>query len=197
MSVVTIFLGTLIYILQRKFRYELQRNALLQVRAVELLNRAKALYVNCTAFLNYEYKKFRVRNSAMLKNNWDEFNYQKQIARRHNAMNNRIQEVMEDAYSILTARGIQDCQSLFDELLNVVNLEDKKVLAKDVKAEKNRLEKELDDLNIKQEKIWGMLLELQQKDITEEHLISHIIEVYEEDVEKIMKEFEQKGAIES
>lgn len=192
LSVAAIFLGTTIYIFQRKFRYELQRNALLQVRAVELLNRAKALYINCTGFLNYEYKKYRVRNAAMLRNNWEEYTYQRQVNRRHIAMNNRLQEVDSNIHKLLTAKGIQDTQSLLEELLHLVSLEDKKLLYKEVKSEKSRLERELEDLNIKQEKLWGMLLELQQKDQTADHIITHILQTYEADVEKLMEEIEEK-----
>lgn len=197
LAVLAIVLGSIIYIFQRKFKYELHRNTLLQVRAVELLNRAKVLYVNCTGFLNYEYKKYRVRNSVMLKNNWDEYIYQKQIAKRHIAMNNRMQEVVDNINKILTNKGIQDSQDLFEQLLNLVSLEDKKLLYKDVKSEKQKLEKELEDLDIKQEKLWGLLMSLKEKDITDDNIISRIIQSCEEEVKNLIIRIEEKNIVES
>lgn len=192
LSVFTIILGSAVYIFQRKFRYELHRNALLQVRAVELLNRAKVLYANCTTFLNFEYKKFRVRNSSMLKNNWDEYMYQKQIARRHIAMNNRMQEVLNSITNMLTNKGMHDVENLFEDLLNLLTLEDRKVLYRSIKDERKNIEKELDDLDIKQEKIWGQLIDLQQKDTTEDNIISHIMQAYEEETENLISKLGEK-----
>lgn len=192
LSVLTIILGSAIYIFQRKFRHEIHRNALLQVRAVELLNRAKVLYANCTTFLNFECKKFRVRNSAMLKNNWDEYMYQKQIARRHIAMNNRMQDVINSITNMLTNKGMQNVQDLFEDLLNLLTLDDRRVLYRSIKDERKNIEKELDDLDIKQEKIWGQLIELQQKDATEDNIISHIIQAYEEETESLISKLEEK-----
>lgn len=192
LSVLIIVLGSAIYIFQRKFRYELHRNALLQARAVELLNRAKVLYANCTTFLNFECKKFRVRNSAMLKNNWDEYMYQKQIARRHIAMNNRMQDVINSITTMLTNKGMQNVQDLLEDLLNLLTLDDRRVLYRSIKDERKNIEKELDDLDIKQEKIWGQLIDLKQKDATEDNIISHILQAYEEETENLMSKLEEK-----
>lgn len=186
--VLTIILGSAIYIFQRKFKYELKRNALLQVRAVELLNRTKALYINCTGFLNYEYKKYRVRNSEMLKNNWDEYLYQKQISRRHIAMNNRMQELIDTITQLLIDKGIQNASRLFEELLNLISLEDKRVLYRDIKNERINIQNELEELDIKQEKLWGQIMELQRKDTTEDNIISQVIESYENELNSIKSE---------
>lgn len=186
--VLTIILGSVIYIFQRKFKYELKRNALLQVRAVELLNRTKALYINCTGFLNYEYKKYRVRNSEMLKNNWDEYLYQKQISRRHIAMNNRMQELIDTITQLLIDKGIQNASRLFEELLNLISLEDKRVLYRDIKNERINIQNELEELDIKQEKLWGQIMELQRKDTTEDNIISQVIESYENELNSIKSE---------
>lgn len=186
LAVFAIILGTATYIFQRKFRYELQRNVLLQTRAVELLNRTKALYVNCTGFLNYEYKKYKVRNSEMLKNNWDEYTYQKQISRRHIAMNNRTEELITNITKTLQEKGIQEYNELFEQLTNLISLEDKRALYRDIKAQKEDIEKQLDEIDINQEKIWGQLIELQQKDITEDNIISHIIKEYEQEIDKLV-----------
>ncbi len=188
LAVFAIILGAATYIFQRKFRYELQRNVLLQGRAVELLNRTKALYVNCTGFLNYEYKKYKVRNSEMLKNNWDEYTYQKQISRRHIAMNNRTEELVTNITKMLQEKGIQEYNELFEQLINLISLEDKRALYRDVKAQKDDVEKQLEQLDISQEKLWGQLIDLQQKDTTEDNIISHIIEEYEQEVNKILND---------
>jgi len=188
LAVFAIILGSATYIFQRKFRYELQRNVLLQSRALELLNRTKALYVNCTGFLNYEYKKYKVRNSEMLRNNWDEYTYQKQISRRHIAMNNRTEELVTNITKMLQEKGIQECNELFEQLINLISLEDKRALYRDVKAQKDDIEKQLEQLDINQEKLWGQLIDLQQKDTTEDNIISHIIKEYEQEVDKILND---------
>lgn len=185
LCVFAIVLGSTIYIFQRKFRYELHRNILLQARAVELLNRTKVLYVNSTSYLTYEYKKFRVRNSEMLQNNWDEYLYQKQISRRHIAMNNRLQEITDNIIDVLSSKGIENPESLFEELINLISLEDKRVLYRDIKAERDNVEAELEDLDIKQEKLWGQLIELQQNDSTQDNIISHIVQAYENENQRI------------
>lgn len=192
LAVFAIILGSATYIFQRKFRYELQRNVLLQARAVELLNRTKALYVNCTGFLTYEYKKYRVRNSEMLQNSWDEYMYQKQISRRHIAMNNRTQELVTNITKMLQSKGIQEYNELFEELLNLISLEDKRALYRDIKQQRTDIQKQLDELDINQEKIWGQLIDLQQKDTTEDNIISHIIKEYEQEIEKIVNKVDVK-----
>lgn len=183
--VLCIILGSGVYIFQRKFRYELKRNILLQGRAIELLNRSKVLYVNCTSFLSYEYKKFRVRNSEMLRNNWEEYLYQKQVSRRHIAMSNRMKELNDNVIKSLSSKGIENPEILFDELLNLISLEDKKILYKDINDEMANLKKELAELNLKSEQNWNRLKELQSKDITEDKIISKVIESYEDELKNV------------
>ncbi len=190
LCVFAIILGSATYIFQRKFRHELHRNQLLQVKVIELLNRAKVLYVNCTSFLNYEYKKYRVRNSMMLKNNWDEYMYQKQISRRHIAMNNRSQEVVGNIIKMLSNAGIENPDALFEELLNLVSMEDKKLLYKDISDERKNIENELNDLDNKQQKLWNELTNLQNTDKTENKVISNIIQTYEEELNKLISNLE-------
>jgi len=191
-AVFTIIMGSLIYYFQRKFRFELEMNAKLQIRAMELLNRGKVLYANCTSFLNYEYKKFKVKSSEMLKSNWDEYLYQKQINKKHIAVNNRMLEIFSEVESLFKTKEIENVTMLFESLLNLINLDDKKLLHKEIKSLKERTQRELEDLNIRQEKLWGQLMELQRTDITKQQVISEIINSYEKEVEQLIKDLTDK-----
>lgn len=192
LAVFTIVVGTATYYFQRKFRFELEMNARLQIRAVELLNRAKVLYANCTSFLNFEYKKYKVKSSEMLKSNWDEYLYQKQINKKHIAINNRMLEIFTDIEKLFKKKGIQDVQNLFESLLYLINLDDKKLLQKEIKEIKERTQRELEDLNIRQEKLWESIMELQRNDMTERHIISDIVNAYEQEVQKLLEKLAVK-----
>ncbi len=195
LAVFTIVVGTATYYFQRKFRFELEMNARLQIRAVELLNRAKVLYANCTSFLNFEYKKYKVKSSEMLKSNWDEYLYQKQINKKHIAINNRMLEIFTDIEKLFKKKGIQDVQNLFESLLYLINLDDKKLLQKEIKEIKERTQRELEDLNLRQEKLWDSIMELQRKDMTEGHIISDIVNAYEQEVQKLLEKLAVKKEI--
>ncbi len=71
LAVIGLFIGTWLYILQRRVRFEIQKNIRMQNRAVELLNKAKLRYVHYTRFLQYEYEKFGVQNLHMLQYQWN------------------------------------------------------------------------------------------------------------------------------
>jgi len=67
-------------------RRTLGLNRAKQLRAIELINKKNAVLLHHTTFLNYEYKKFNVRNAEMLREHLRDHESYQQLLRRSDSM---------------------------------------------------------------------------------------------------------------
>lgn len=173
LALISLFVGTWLYILQRRIHYELQKNSRLQNRAVELLNKTKLRYVHYTRFLDYEYDKLGVHNLHMLEYQWSQYcegqkqrrQYQR-IASQKSQLELELWEFIEEAFEEYEEPLDQEIEFLFDpnqriERVHELNLQYKKqeMQWEETKDQLEEIQQELRKL--KQYKV--LLAELPQK----------------------------------
>lgn len=110
------FFGMWIYIFRRYVVHEINKNHLLRKRAVELLNKIKLKYVHHEQFLEYEYKKYRVKSGDMLEDRWQKYNQSRQDKQRIHKISRNIITAEEDIERLLTKNQISIDGGLFEAI---------------------------------------------------------------------------------
>jgi hypothetical protein len=164
MLVFIVILSGLLYSLRQKLRYELALNRKKQQRAVELLNTKTAVYAHFTNYLNYEYKKYKVRNSKMLENNLEDYGHYKHMTKRLDALRN-IMEQTEDAIEFfLKDKTIARNFGSIEKFAATINIDDKMAFHQELFREKTLIEGSLKRLDERSTQIWESLNNLRNAD---------------------------------
>jgi hypothetical protein len=186
MLVVVIIISAMLYALRNRLRYELHLNFKKQGRAVELLNKKNAVYAHFTNYLNYEYRKFRVRNSEMLANNLTDFGHYKHLTKRLDSLRNIMSQTEAAIDFFLKDKGIDTKFSSIEKFAATLNLDDKKQFYQELFREKNLIEKSLDRLDVRSSQIWDALMNLRANEKRDLDTINKIIEEYVEKADRIL-----------
>lgn len=185
MSVLLVILIFLLYLLRRRLNYELKVNIKKQQRAVELLNTKNAVFAHYTNFLNYEYKKYKVKNSQMLKKNLKEYENYKHIASRMDNIRNVIFQTENEIETFLKNKKIKNFRSTIEEFAQTINIEDKKAYHSDLTRECKLMEKNLYELDNRHQDIWDLLVSLSEEDNSKEKVVDRIISIYFNEIDRI------------
>jgi len=168
MSVFIVIIAGLIYSLRIRLKQEIALNIRKQQRAVELLNKKTAVYAHFTNFLNYEYRKFKVRNSQMLKNNLNEYNNYKHLIRRLDSVRNILAQTEVAIEFFLKDKGIDVNYSNVEKFAQTINIDDKKQFYNEMNREKGLVERSLAVLEQRHTDVWGELMNIQENDENED-----------------------------
>ena len=110
--VFTIAFGILViayfYFSNRKNQYEIKVAELKMNRAIQLLNKVRIKYVNCTNLLDYLYEKFHVHNAQELQYHWQEYMRIVEEERRFKKTAESIDFYTEEIIRELKKNGISD-----------------------------------------------------------------------------------------
>ncbi|MDR2168397.1 MAG: hypothetical protein LBE35_11205, partial [Clostridiales bacterium] len=178
MLVFIIVLAGLLYSLRQKLRYEMALNRKKQQRAVELLNTKTAVYAHFTNYLNYEYRKYKVRNAKMLENNLEDYGHYKHMTRRLDALRN-IMEQTEDAIDFfLKDKGIARNFGSIEKFAATINIDDKMSFHQELFREKTLIEGSLKRLDQRNAEIWNTLNALKAATPENERMIALIMDDY-------------------
>ena len=96
------------YFSNRKNQYDLKMAELKMNRAIQLLNKVKIKYVNCTNLLDYLYEKFHVNNARELHYHWQEYMRIVEEERRFKKTAESIDFYTEEIIRELKKNGIAD-----------------------------------------------------------------------------------------
>lgn len=96
------------YFSNRKNRYDLKVAELKMNRAIQLLNKVKIKYVNCTNLLDYLYEKFHVNNARELHYHWQEYMRIVEEERRFKKTAESIDFYTEEIIRELKKNGVSD-----------------------------------------------------------------------------------------
>ena len=110
--VFTIAFGILViayfYFSNRKNQYEIKVAELKMNRAIQLLNKVRIKYVNCTNLLDYLYEKFHVHNAQELQYHWEEYMRIVEEERRFKKTTESIDFYTKEIVRELKKNGIAD-----------------------------------------------------------------------------------------
>ncbi|MBP3595405.1 MAG: hypothetical protein IKL28_03380 [Lachnospiraceae bacterium] len=96
------------YFSNRKNQYDLKLAELKMNRAIQLLNKVKIKYVNCTNLLDYLYEKFHVNNAQELHYHWQEYMRIVEEERRFKKTAESIDFYTEEIIRELKKNGVSD-----------------------------------------------------------------------------------------
>ena len=186
MLVFVIIIAGLLYALRNRLKYELALNYKKQSRAIEILNKKVVVYAHFTNYLNYEYRKFKVRNSEMLANNLHDYSNYRHLTKRLDSLRNIMAQTEDAIDFFLKDKGIALRFSSIEKFAGTVNVEDKKRFYEEMFREKVLIEKSLKRLDARNSQIWDELMELKASGGKDMETIDQIIEQYVEKAERTM-----------
>jgi hypothetical protein len=193
MLIIIIIISAMLYALRNRLKYELRLNFKKQNRAIELLNKKNAVYAHFTNYLNYEYRKFRVRNSEVLANNLTDFGHYKHLTKRLDTLRNIMSQTEAAIDFFLKDKGIDAKFSSIEKFAATLNLDDKKQFYQELFREKNLIEKSLNRLDVRSSQIWDALMSLRANEKRDVDTINKIIEEYVEKADRILNADRAEG----
>lgn len=138
------FVGLWLFVFRRYLIFELKKNQKLQKREVELTNKIKIKYVNVKQFLDYEYKKYQVNSSEMLKIRWE--NYQKNAKNeaKYKRISSNIASLIQDMDRLLTRNNIDGGTFVSDHIDYFTSKKGRKMLETALELEKDEIKLQFD-----------------------------------------------------
>lgn len=182
---VLIFLIPLIIIFKRKIKFELIMNNKKQAKIISLLNKKNTVYAYYRGFLNYECKKYGVKNSTGLKRNLKNYSNYKHITKRYDNIKNIMYEAERELELFLREKNIKDMSISLEEFVKTLNIDDKIAYAKEIAEKRETAEKKLEDYDKQHELLWDNIIDLNINDKTESNIIEKMIRTYLEETEKL------------
>ena len=187
-AVLTIFVMVVIFIIfifRRRVLYELKLNEKKQTRAVSLINKKTAVFAHYTNYLNFVYKKYRVRNAQMLKKNIKDVESYKHLTGRLDNIRNILYQTQDQIEDFLRKKNIAHLSSSIEHFAQTINVMDKKKYYTELIKELNDLEKTLSSLDARHEDIWDALIGLNDADSSKSRVIDRIIHAYLEEAQRV------------
>ncbi len=184
--ILLIFITVLIHVFRKRMIYELDINIKKQKRAVQILNRKNVVFAYYTNYLNYEYKKYKISNAHMLKNNLKDYAHFKHITFRIDAIRDILYETNRQIEKFLRDFGISDAKFTIEQFAQTINIEDKKFFYGKTQNECAALERELDELDQRHAQLWEELMKLNEQDATSDKLIDSMIQIYFSQVSRFL-----------
>ncbi len=184
-AIFLIFFISLTYFFRIKINKEIKKNIKIQSKITLLINKKKAVYAYYTSFLDVEYDKYNAKNSKDLKYNLDEYKQYEKIAQRKDTASRAYQETLIEIENFIKEKGIP-CNTSIDVFVKNVSVEDRIKQRKKLIESKKESENLLEDLDTKHKAYWNLIVELSEKDETNNKVIKRLIEKYYEEVEKVL-----------
>ena len=195
--VFVIIITGLLYALRNRLKYESALNLKKQNKAIELLNKKIAVYAHFTNYLNFSYRKYRVRNSDMLVNNLHDYGNYKHLTKRLDSLRNIMAQTEAAIEFFLRDKGITTRVTNMEKFASTINIDDKKHYYEELLREQTLIEKSLVRLDARSSQIWDSLTALvsatRGTSPAAAETIGNIIEDYTNKSEKIMMASKSEG----
>lgn len=177
---------TLIYVFRRKIIFELKLNEKKQAKLLALLNKKTVVYSYYINFLNYEYRKYNVKNSRILKENLENFENYKHITGRYDKLGKIAYEIQQQLEQFISENKILIENISLETFAKSINVDNKISYYKEVENKKKKLEKRISEIDKEQGELFEKLVELNVNDTSKEKVIEKIIKAYMIESEKII-----------
>ncbi|MCT4542286.1 MAG: hypothetical protein N4A63_01950 [Vallitalea sp.] len=175
MIVIIAFFGLWIYIFRRYVIHEIKKNNILSQRAVELLNKIKIKYVNNKQFLDYEYKKYKVKSGDMLQDRWNMYKQNKEHKHRIHKMSSNIIILEQDIERLLLKNNINTSNYILDNINIFATKKARLEYKEQTKHDKDIIKKSIDDSNNQIKLIIKILIDVRDNDTTNNKIITKMI----------------------
>lgn len=160
LTILAIVVTSLLIGYRRRLTHELALNLKKQQKAVGLLNKKNANFAHYTNFLNFTYKKYRVRSSDMLRKRLKEYDHYRHLTRRYDALRKLGDETERDLNRALNRLKIPVSILPLDNFARMFNLDEKRDMYKNAVQRKATTEKKLHMLDERQASLWDQITSL-------------------------------------
>ena len=184
-----IFVVFILSIFKRRIDSGLRLNVKKQRRAVELLNKKNAVYAHYTNYLNYTYKKYRVKNSQMLKRNLKDLDNYKHLAHRFDNIRNIMYQTETQIEDFLRKKNLGGVKSTVEQFARTVDIDNKRLYFKELAADRQLYEKNLEELD-------GRTVEITAEingaagDSSENQILHRMLRAYQNEIEAVGRSHE-------
>ena len=178
-----IFVFFILNIFRRRISIDLQMNVKKQRRAVEMLNKKNAVYAHYTNYLNFAYKKYKVKNSQMLNKNLKDLNNYKHLANRFDNIRSIMYQTETQIEEFLRAKKLGSVKSTVEQFARTVNIDNKREYYRELASEREIFEKNLADLEKRQEEVWESINAIGGNDASERQVLSRMLQAYQNEIE--------------
>ena len=166
LTVAAILVTSVLYMFRRRIIFELKLNAKKQARAVELMNTKIAVLAYHTNFLNFAYKKYKVRSSQALIKNLSEYDRYKHVTSRLDSIRGIMYETESRIEQFLRDKNIDSGKFSIEQFALNIDVEDKQKYYHVLEQDKLKQEDNLYKLDLRHNDIWEYLEELKAADTT-------------------------------
>lgn len=133
-------------------------------KAINMLNKIKIKYVNAKNVLDYEYDKYRVKNSYELASKYEVYLEMKQEQKKLLEMTSKLSEAEERLMSLLKKVGIQDCNIWASQVRALYNRKEMVEIRHELTSQRQRLRAQMEYNENKIEEAKNNI-----KDVTRKH----------------------------
>jgi ABC-type multidrug transport system fused ATPase/permease subunit len=176
---------SILYMFRRKVRREMRLNMRKQHKAVMMLNQKNVVFAYYTNYLRYCYKKYRVKNARTLEDNLKDMESYRYLANRIDVVRHLLMETEETIERFVRDKRLSGMRSTMESFAKTVNIDDKRSLHNEIQKKKDVAERTLNELDKRHEEIWGILMQLNEEDYTEEQMVGKIVNTYLKNAEKL------------
>lgn len=166
LTMAAILVMCVLYMFRRRITFELKLNAKKQARAVELINKKIAVLAYHTNFLNFAYKKYKVRNAKALIKNLSEYDRYKHVTSRLDSIRGILYETESRIEQFLRDKNIDSGKFSIEQFARNIDIEDKQKHYKLLEHDKLKQEENLYRLDLRHNDIWEYLEKLKATDAT-------------------------------
>lgn len=178
LSGTTGFFGLWIYIFRRYVHHELKKNAVLQKRAVELLNKIKIKFVNNERFLSYQYRKYKVNNSEMLQYKWDAYQQNIRDKSNYRVVTKHIITIEDEIETLINKTNIEESSIIFENIEKLQTQLERNKYMNDIDQQKKMIKIKLETCNNEIKSISSIIVDIKEKDETTDQVLVKLIDDY-------------------
>ena len=191
-SVALVFLSVmavvLIYVFRKRISFDLTMNNKKRQKAIHVLNKKNTVFAFYSNFLNYCYDKYHVRNASMLQNNLKDYERYKQVAARMDNVRNIMYQTQREIEDIMRDKKIDLDKASMESYAKSMNLDNQKQMLDSLTHAKEEAERQISELEQRQEDIWDLLARLKEDRPDARERIENVIQTYLNEVGRILEE---------
>jgi uncharacterized membrane protein (DUF485 family) len=178
LSILATGIVALLLVFRRRYAYEVQINHKKQQKTVGMLNKKNAVFAHYANFLNFTYRKYRVRNSDMLARRLKEYDHYKHLTRRFDALRKLAEELETDLHKTLTILKLPMSVLPTYNYQKAFRLEEQRSKFYRANEHLAAIERNLEELDETQAQIWDELEDLNLEDgSVVDQMINHYMEL--------------------
>ncbi|MCL2698926.1 MAG: hypothetical protein FWE68_01290 [Defluviitaleaceae bacterium] len=184
LAAMLIFYALLMF--RRRIVFEFKLNAKKQARAVELMNTKVAVLAYHTNFLNFAYKKYKVRNSQALIRNLSEYDRYKHVTSRLDSIRDIMYETESRIEQFLREKNINSGRFSIEQFARNIDIDDKQRYYRQLSIDRQKQEDMLQGLDSRHNDIWDYTEMLRENDKT--GVIEAMAQMYMDEVALVLGE---------